>query len=647
MSSLHFPSEREIDIACLGRLAVDLYADQIGCALENASSFSKYLGGSSANIAFGCARLGLKSAMISRVGDEQMGRFLLNTLQKEGCSTEAIRVDPERLTGLVLLGLRDKETFPLLFYRENCADMALCEEDIQESFIQKCRSLLITGTHLSQPGVLAASLKALRLARQHGTRTVLDIDYRPVLWGLTKRGEGENRYVPNAQVSQALQAHLPHFDLLIGTEEEFLIAGGEAHDLIGSLKHIRTLSSAAFVVKRGPLGCALIEGDVPDAIAAAPHVSGKRVEVMNVLGAGDAFAAGLMTGLLEGLSLPEAAARGNACGALVVSRHGCAPAMPSRDELHYFQNDQGQRPAHLDQDLAHIHRGSVPRAHWSELMVLAVDHRSQMMDLARAAGADPARIAQLKGLVVDALAQVELEQKLQGRVGILVDGSVMGESALHKAMERGWWVGRPLELPGSRPLRFDGSLEAAQALRHWPLGQTVKCLCFYHPDDEASLRIEQERSIRALWEATRQSGHELLLEFIPPTSAQGVDAADAADAVYRTMVRFYNLGIKPEWWKLPPQSREVWQRMGDLIDQRDPYCRGLVILGLNAPLAALQQDFAQATPAQVKGFMVGRSIWHEPSQLWLSEKTTDAQLIEQVAHNFTQLVGAWLNRKNK
>ncbi|HEX7649948.1 MAG TPA: PfkB family carbohydrate kinase, partial [Noviherbaspirillum sp.] len=124
-NSVQFAQSRPLDVICLGRLAVDLYAQQIGSRLEDATSFAKYLGGSSANIAFGCARLGLKSAMLSRVGNDHMGRFLTETLEREGCDVSHVSIDPERLTALVLLGLKDKHTFPLLFYRDNCADMAI------------------------------------------------------------------------------------------------------------------------------------------------------------------------------------------------------------------------------------------------------------------------------------------------------------------------------------------------------------------------------------------------------------------------------------------------------------------------------------------------------------------------------------------
>ncbi|MGH8846355.1 MAG: PfkB family carbohydrate kinase, partial [Polaromonas sp.] len=164
MNAMNIPTDRKFDLACLGRLAVDLYAQQVGARLEDVSSFAKYLGGSSANIAFGVARLGLKSAMMSRVGDEQMGRFLLETLTREGCDVSQVQRDPERLTALVLLGLKDRDTFPLLFYRENCADMAIDAQAIAEDFIAQCRALLITGTHLSTEGTRAASQKALDFA---------------------------------------------------------------------------------------------------------------------------------------------------------------------------------------------------------------------------------------------------------------------------------------------------------------------------------------------------------------------------------------------------------------------------------------------------------------------------------------------------
>lgn len=627
------PAEsRRFDIACLGRLAVDLYAQQFGARLEDVSTFAKYLGGSSANIAFGAARLGLRAAMISRVGDEQMGRFLLETLQREGCDTSMVQVDPSRLTALAILALKDRDTFPLLFYRENCADMAIDAAGIREDFIAQCRSLLITGTHLSQPTVRAASAAALDMAGRHGVMRVLDIDYRPVLWGLTKRGEGANRFVADERVTASLQAMLPQFELLIGTEEEFLIAGGVPGDLLASLRRVRDITSAAMVVKLGARGCCFIDGAVPAKLEDAPTVVGERIEVFNVLGAGDAFASGLLSGLLRGEGFEASARIANACGALVVSRHACAPAMATPAELtHWFG---GQRAPRVDSDplLAHLHRTTPARPAWPELCVLAFDHRSQFVDMAQAAGASLARLPKLKRLLLDAARQTQAAQGLQGQAGVLIDGR-FGLDALADATGSGLWIGRPVEQPGSRPLAFDGTRSVGSTLVEWPREQVVKCLVHYHPDDDAGLRVAQEERLLELWEATRASGHELLLEVIAP---QHDDSA-----VLRAVKRFYNLGLKPEWWKLAPMSAAAWADLAALVAERDPQCRGAVILGLNQPLETLVAAFGQARHPIVRGFMVGRSIWGDACRAWLLDEIDDATLVRRCADRYAVLVQAW------
>lgn len=195
------------------------------CRLEDVSSFAKYLGGSSGNVAYDAARQGLRSSMLARVGDEHMGRFLREELNQVGCDTSHLITDKERLTALVLLGIKDRDTFPLIFYRDNCADMAITASDVDESYIASARCIAITGTHLSHPQTREAVLTALNYARRHGVRTVLDIDYRPVLWGLTSLGDGETRFIVAEQVTRELQEVLHLFDVVVDAEEEFHIAG--------------------------------------------------------------------------------------------------------------------------------------------------------------------------------------------------------------------------------------------------------------------------------------------------------------------------------------------------------------------------------------------------------------------------------------
>ncbi|SAK74135.1 carbohydrate kinase [Caballeronia arationis] len=636
-----FAPGRARDIVCLGRLAVDLYAQQVGARLEDVSSFAKYLGGSSANIAFGSARLGLRSSMLSRVGNDHMGRFLTETLEREGCDVSHVRIDPDRLTALVLLGIEDRDTFPLVFYRDDCADMAVDESDFDEAYIASSKALLITGTHFSTEQVNRTSRRALEYARRNQVLTVLDIDYRPVLWGLTGKADGETRFIANESVTAHLQRILPLIDLVIGTEEEFRIAGGK-DQLIDALTMVRAVTSATLVVKRGPLGCSIIEGAVPASIDDAPIHGGVEVEVLNVLGAGDAFASGFLSGWLRDEPLEACARTANASGALVVSRHGCAPAMPTPAELDYFLDAAKKGPARMrrpdrDATLARLHRVTPNRKQWDEVLGFAFDHRNQFFDLAQQTGADEARIAKLKGLFVEAVAQTEQQLGLEGRIGVLIDDRY-GQDALNAATGRGWWIGRPVELPGSLPLVFDHGRSIGTTLIEWPREHVAKCLVQYHPDHPHELRLEQEAQIRALYDATQASGHELLLEVIVPKNGPAV----ADDTVYRALKRLYNLGIYPEWWKLEPMSAKQWHAVDALIAERDPACRGVVLLGLSAAVDQLCDGFkAAAESATCRGFTVGRTIFHEPSHAWLAGQIDDAELIARVRRTFETLIDAW------
>ncbi|MCE2932769.1 MAG: PfkB family carbohydrate kinase, partial [Hyphomicrobiales bacterium] len=172
---------KDLDLVTIGRSSVDLYGQQIGGRLEDMASFVKAVGGCPANIAIGAARLGLKTALISRVGDEAMGRFIREQLLREGVSVDGLATDPHRLTALVLLGVRDQETFPLIFYRTDCADAALDESDITRDLIARSRAVLVTGTHFAKANSDAAQKKAIRLARETGAKVILAIDYRPNL----------------------------------------------------------------------------------------------------------------------------------------------------------------------------------------------------------------------------------------------------------------------------------------------------------------------------------------------------------------------------------------------------------------------------------------------------------------------------------
>ncbi len=629
-------SHKALDVVCVGRSSVDLYGEQVGGRLEDMASFAKYVGGCPTNIAVGTARLGLRSALVTRVGNEHMGRFIREQCAREGVDVRGMATDPRRLTALVILGIRDRDTFPLIFYREDCADAALEESDVPEELVASAAAVVVTGTHFSRPNLDAASRKAMRLARAHGGKVVLDIDYRPVLWGLTGHDLGEERFVASARVTEHLQSILPGCDLVVGTEEELHIAGGSTETLEALRTVRRTAPEALIVLKRGPMGCVAFPGEIPADLEQGIKGPGFPVEVFNVLGAGDAFMSGFLRGYLRDLPLEECCRLANACGAFAVSRHGCAPAIPSWVELEGFLREGSpHRRLREDRRLEQVHWATNRAVEWPQVLAFAFDHRSQLEAMCDRAEVDRAHIPHFKRL---ALTAARLVGGGRADWGILVDGRY-GEEVLAEAAGTGCWIGRPVELPGAIPLRFEGGPDIGCSLREWPVGQCAKCLVFYHPDDPEPLRREQERQVEILFDACRRTGHELLLEVIPSKSAATVDDATLA----RAMGCFYDLGVHPDWWKLPdPAGDAAWQAVADVIGERDPHCRGVLLLGLDAPEAELEAAIAQAARHPVcKGFAVGRTIFGKPAEAWLRGELKDQQAVERMAATYRRLTSTW------
>jgi len=621
-----------LDLITIGRSSVDLYGAQIGGRLEDMGSFDKYIGGSPTNIACGTSRLGLRSAVITGVGDEHMGRFIIEQLQREGVETSGVKIDPDRLTALVLLGIRDEEQFPLIFYRENCADMGLCEDDIDPDFIRSARAVVATGTHLSNPQVEAATIKALNIARDAGMQTALDIDYRPNLWGVAGHGDGESRFVESDAVTQKLQSTLHLFDLIVGTEEEFHIAGGSTNT-IEALRAVRGVSAATLVCKRGAAGAVAFTDAIPDSLDEGEAGPGFPIEVFNVLGAGDGFMSGLLKGWLDGEAWPVALKYANACGAFAVSRHGCTPAYPSWQELQFFFKRGITRPdLRNDSELEQVHWATNRAGDWSSVKTFAFDHRMQLEEMV---GYSKDKGGAFKKLCLQAALDVQAGQP---GYGILCDNRI-GRSALHAASGLGLWIGRPTELPGSLPIQLEPELgEDLGQLREWARENVVKLLVFCHPNDDAATRTHQEEVVKCLWHASRRNGLEFLLEIIP--SKVGV-VDDMTTAIL--IQQFYDLGVYPDWWKLEPfKTAAAWQNAVDAIERNDPYTRGVVVLGLDAPEAELAASFAMAAQQPlVKGFAVGRTIFGDAARAWMAGDISDAEAIEMMRGRYQRLCEIW------
>lgn len=340
----HVKSERSIDIICMGPVAVDLYSEQMGSSLEDAETFRKHLGGYAGNIAVGSSRLGLNSSLFSCIGTDAMGQFLKAELQKEKVDISHLKETNKHLTGLVILGINPPDRFPLIFYRENCADMQLKKHYIDGDYFSDAKALLITGTGLSSENIRSVSHDAVDTARYVNTRIIFDLDYKSVLWGLADQNEGDSRYKTSQMVTQQYQMMLPKSDLIVGTEDEILIAGNSS-SIDAALKTIRVFTKAPIVLKRGAEGAHIYFDDMSKPIISKPY----PVKVINALGAGDAFMSGFVRGLLRGESWETCAKYGNASRAIIVTRHGCAPAMPTFDEIDHIikQAFSQEKPEHV------------------------------------------------------------------------------------------------------------------------------------------------------------------------------------------------------------------------------------------------------------------------------------------------------------
>jgi 5-dehydro-2-deoxygluconokinase len=334
--------ETEYDLITLGRSSIDLYANDIGAPFVEIRSFAAYVGGSPTNIAVAARRLGLRTALLTAVGEDLVGEFILHFLRQEGVETAFIPRKAGRRSSAVLLGVEPPDRFPLVFYRDNCADIALTIDDVRATPIAKARMLEVSGTALSQEPSRSAAVYALEQARAAGRRVVFDLDFRADQW-----------HDPRA-FGVALRAALPLVDVAIGTEEEvnavFVDEPGAvrvAHaqmtapeiggDVQANAGRLLALGVETVVVKRGARGATVFTGETPGGM----DVAGFPVEVVNVLGAGDAFAGGLIYGLLKGWDWYKTTRMGNACGAIVVTRHGCANFMAYEEEALAFIASHG------------------------------------------------------------------------------------------------------------------------------------------------------------------------------------------------------------------------------------------------------------------------------------------------------------------
>jgi len=633
-----FEDTRHLDVICMGRVAVDLYAEQVYSHLKDAQSFRKYLGGCSGNTAVGTARLGLKSAIFSCVGADEMGIFLKETLENEGVDTTLLRSTQEHLTGLVVLGVNPPDRFPLIFYRENCADMQIKPEDANPEMFRKAKTLLITGTGLSTSTMRKATRQAVKTAKESGCAVILDIDYRPVLWGLTEAGDGETRFVVSAAVTREIQTFLSDLDLIVGTEEEIMIAGGE-QTLEKSLSAIGSQSSATVVLKRGAEGCMVYSADSSSPVSARTF----KIEVLNVLGAGDSFMSGFLRGWLRNESLENCALYGNACGALVVTRHGCSPSSPSFAEVEHFIRNFDKVPNlahHPKMDNLHS-RTEFGQQRNRGLLILALDHRNLFEESCLKVNFPQVGILRFKELVHQGFHSVSQTIK-DNNLAILIDPSY-GKKILNGSTDFNYSVGVPVEDEGIFPLHWlcEGSLY--QHLLERPSTWFVKVLFRFHTEMSQKDKKSQLTQLRKLSGVCSELKRKLMVELIIPEGfSKKVVSPVNEVALIKSIDEVYKEGIYPYWWGINTlDSKEKLVKLNEVMEKNDPEV-GVIFQCNYSQIEKLPAWFgAVRSNSQSYGLAVGQSIFWEPWINYINGNTDDTEVISEAAERFQKLLKVW------
>ncbi len=323
MYQLDIPKNRSIDIIGIGRLCIDLNADQINRPMEETSSFTKYVGGSPANIAIGAARLGLKSGFIGKVADDQMGRFIVQYLQENEIDISEVSVDNTgAVTGLAFTEIKSPEDCSILMYRDNVADLMLETTDVSEDYISQTKVLLVSGTALAASPSREAVFLALDYARKHDVIVVFDLDYRPYTWNSDK----ETAVYYNLVAEKC--------DVIIGTREEFdmmeQFEKGKQTDQQTAQKWF-DFQAEIVVIKHGG------DGSITYTKNGDAYQGGTfKTKVLKTFGAGDSYASAFIYSLMQQWEIPKAMDYGSASATIVISKHSCSEAMPTLEEIERF-----------------------------------------------------------------------------------------------------------------------------------------------------------------------------------------------------------------------------------------------------------------------------------------------------------------------
>jgi 5-dehydro-2-deoxygluconokinase len=585
-------SNKLYDIVVLGPSHVELCGQQQGSALKNMLSFEKNIGHGAPKIAVGLARLGAKAALISDLGEDAMGQFILDSLLDENVDTSQVRTLPETITPLVIKNT-DANAAQMITY---CNLPKETSVSLPESFLEKSRALLIVNEW--------PAISDIKQAKANQVKIIL--------------------LLGNQQINHLNNDHLALLalcDVVIGSELDYVNLF-PAENVDAALALLAEQTNALRVVKHEqacyvPLLC---------------HHNGFNTEHIKINI--DACAMGFIAAWLQEKTLELCCEHANACETLM----GLNTESPSLDALTFFLNHQNQVVARSIQSafFTNLCYSSVQKRLKKPLFLLNLGDQKLWHKMAEPYGAKEDTIALAKQYMKVAIDCVFEDFPLAGLV--FEDETTFSQKNWSTTLA---WLARSLEKPGEIPLQFNTESELTSILSHWPKHHVAKVSVIYHPDDRYSLRGQQEALLSQCHKVCRDTQHALLIDLLMP-----MNSLITAKTHAHIIQRFYELGIYPDYWQMSiPRDQRSWENIYAIIQESAPFCQGLFINAIFASQEQLPTLIEIAGKEKMcQGLVVGRALFQNTVEQWFAKKIDDQTLVQNFSDSLRQIATLWYEK---
>lgn len=593
-------SNKLYDIIVAGPALVELRGQQQGCDLQQMLSFEKALGNGAPKIAVGLARLGAKAAVISAIGSDAMGKFVLETLSDEAVDTNQITIVSGAQTPLCLKNNVTDADQAITY--SNATLESLADNALSDTFLTKSRALLILSACLKDKAINPSMYKAIKQAKEDQVKIILLLD-------------------EDVTLTNNFDDLLVLCDVIIGRELEYINLV-KSEDIDSALQVLAKRCSSLLVVKQGQ-SCY---------VPSQCHHRGFNIEATkaNISISG----LGFIAAWLQEKTIEQCCEQANACETLM----SLNMESPSLDALSYFLDHQNQVVARSIQSafFANLCYSSVQKRLKKPLFLLNLGDQKLWQKMAEPYNAKEDTINLAKQFMNEAISQGFENQNCAGI--IFEDETTFDNKAWSSKLS---WMARSLEKPGETPLQFRTESELSSTLALWPKHHVAKVSVTYHPDDRYSLRGQQEVLLAQLHQACRFTKHGLLIDLLMP-----MNSLITAKTHSHIMQRFYELGIYPDYWQMAiPRDQRSWENIYSVIQESAPFCQGLFINAAAAPVPQLPTLIEIAGKEKIcQGLVVGRTLFQQTVEQWFAKKIDDTMFVQILSDTFRETANLWYEK---